>query len=417
MLVGAVLPLIWATPALAQDVDVEAAGYKVGEGTVVHPTVGVTTGITSNVFREDEEPLLSPVLNLLASLSIASAPIERTDAGAPGVAQSAMDFSAGVDLHYREYLSSHEAARKQRDLGIGARLHLVAFPQGKVSFGIDDAFVRYIQPTNFESASDLDRDINKVRAHLALMPGGGALALKLRYENTIDFFENDGSEFANRVQHLFGLRVDWRFLPITRFYFDGSIGIFGPLGSSDLGGTAFKQTSNPLRLILGADTKITAATTVNFYGGFGKGFYAVGDDFTGPLIGLKLGYRYSPFGRVQIGYDYNFQDSVAANFFTDHKFFLTLDQQVKRVVLKVGLDARLRHYGSVPMQLGGGPERDDFIFSALAGANYLVRDWLAITFDYRFVTDQTDFRYMFGGAADDPSYVLHQAMIGVRAAL
>jgi len=63
---------------------VEGPGIKVGEGTVVHPVVGLSTGAVSNVFYEEDGTNAAGVLRLLAQVgagSLSPAPPPPTTAG------------------------------------------------------------------------------------------------------------------------------------------------------------------------------------------------------------------------------------------------------------------------------------------------------------------------------------------------
>jgi hypothetical protein len=418
--------------ALAQEAAsiVEGPGYKVGEGSVLHPTVGLETGIVSNVFRSsgdtmDDETVTAGLLRVLAQFGIASLPPQRLevepgleDEGSEGPMEAPkLEFRADLALDYNEYLSGNENVRAQRDLGIGANGRIVAFPEGTASFSLTDHFRREIRPTNFESSESLDRDINHLILAMKYQPGGRALTGELRYENVIDVFESSDSSFANRLQNTFGLRVNWQWLPITRFYADASIGIFTGLGSD-----SEKISSYPLRLLVGTQTALTVNTTLAARVGFGKGFYTERDDFTNAIFGAELGYRYSPFGRILFLYDYDFQDSINANFYRDHAFKVSVDQQIVLVTLQAAVEARLRRYRGVIINDVDGmtSDRDDTIISVTAGARYNFRDWLAATADYTFISDQTDFRYevtsMGAVTQDNPSYNYHLFLVGVRAA-
>ena len=420
---SAVLILLAIAPAtaLAQDAIVEGPGYKLGEGTVLHPSVGLEGGVVSNVFYEETDPVLSPVLKLLADLDVATLPPERlgvTDEGnefGQDATKPKVDFRAGVRLTYTEYLTTNDAAQAQRDLGVAANAALNAFPQGKVSFLLADDFVRDVRPRNFESTGDLDRDINTFRAAITARPGGGAIALSLRYENLIDRFESDQSRFANRLHHTIGARGEWQFLPFTKLELDGSFGFYGQLGSGT-GTDLDKVDSNPLRVQAGLATAITELFTVRVRGGYAQGFYESGADYQGPLIGVELGFRYSPVGRIVLSYDHEYRDSINANFYADHVGKIQIDQQFWRIMTTAAIEGRLRTYEGIPMSLGGATTRDDAILAAMFQARYVAREWLAITGDYRLVIDETDFRYDADGFMDDPSYVRHEVLAGVRAA-
>lgn len=411
----------FSTAALAQDPVVEGPGVKVSDGAVLHPSVGLETGAVSNVFYEDQDPSPSGLLRLVADFSLATLPPERlgNETGDDGQAATkpALDFRLGANFAYQEYLSTNEDTRAQRDIGIGAHLNLDYAPSRKGEFFIEDRFTRDTRPTNFESREKLNRIVNHLKLGGKYRPGGGALTFAGRFENRVDIFEASQSQFTNRMHNTIGARVDWRWLPITLIYFDASLGFYGALGDQS---AVSKESSMPLRLKLGINTAITEFTTVRAHAGFGKGFYSSGAEFTGPLVGAEIGYRYSPLGRVTAGYDYGFQDSINANFYSEHVLRLGIDQQLDRVLLKGTVAARLRSYQGIPMTVGPDPNRSDLILDARVEGRYIIRDRYAITGGYSLIIDNTDFTYTTqtssGPIAINPSFVRHELLVGARAA-
>lgn len=397
-----------AGPALAQDATVEGPGISVTDSTVFHPSVGLAGGVDSNVFREETDPILAPILRVLADFDIASRSADRLGSGPR--AQQKVRFRVGSRFTYQEFLTDNDAARAQRDVAISANADVRFFPESTFTFGISDSFTRDTRPRNFESSESLDRDVNHLRVDAGVQPGGRALYIGARYENVIDYFESSQSDFANRLQHTVGVDLGWQWLPITRFFFDGSLGFYGGLGDEAM---AFKNDSNPLRLRAGVRSAITERTTLAGHVGFAKGFYEAGPDYAGMLAGVEFGYRYSPLGRATLSYEHDYNDSINANFYADHVFKLTFAQQIMRVLATASGGVRLRSYEGVPMSFGGSPDRDDFIAELNAGLRYLFQDRYAVTADYHFVVDETDYR---GISGDDPSYQRHEALLGVRAA-
>lgn len=405
-----------ATPAFAQDAVVEGPGHEISEGTVLHPSAGLDLGVVSNVFYESTRQIVSPVARLLLDLAVSNDqgvknPLEGDSAEEPPEpVPPKLQFRGSLRLTREQYLSGRNSVQKQSDFGLGAHLHLTAFPKGTVAFRVFDDFERQLRPTNFESGSNLDRDINHLQLAMVYQPGGRAMTAGLRYENTIDVFEE--SDFANRLQHLIGLDAGWQFLPITKFFFDGSIGFFGGLGD-----TTYKSGSMPLRLQVGAASAITELTSVRLHLGYGNGFYADGPNFSNVLFGGEFGLRYSPYGRFTLSYQYDFKDSINANFYRDHAVIAKLDQQIRVVLLSGSLEGRLRGYRGIDASINGPDTRDDVILALRATGQYFYRDWLAVTGQVVATSVQTDYRYDPGaGGADDPSYSRLEVWLGTRAA-
>jgi hypothetical protein len=401
----------------AEETIVEGAGIKAGEGVLVHPSVGMETGFLSNVFFTESNEEASGILRLIAELHVASLNAQRLQDGTEDESEpdgGEFQFRGGFRLAYEEYLSSNDAVQAQRDLGIHADIRGVVFPKGTWLFAFSDQFSRITRPTNFESSGNIQRDVNHLALFLRFQPGGRALQATARYENVIDFFERDSHRFANRIQHTLGLRTSWQWLPVTQFYADASIGIYDGLGADSQ-----KVSSFPLRVVAGTRTALTVNTTLSAEVGYGKGFYSTGADYSTVVAGAEFGWRFSPLGRLLLLYRHELQDSINANYFRDHQAKISLEQQVDRFTLDASFDARFRRYEGILLDSSIMPSsetRDDVILSAELGARYHFREWLAATFDYRFVSDETDFRYTTDGVVDDPSYVRHEVYVGAMAA-
>ncbi len=409
------LALAGTRPALAQRTVVEGPGYELTEGTVVHPSIGMTTGILYNPFYVNQGATSTPVIHVRAAATIASQGsrppgeieliVSDADKDAARDAAPSVEFRAAALVDFEFFASPSEHVSHRRISG-SLTGHLMTAPRGPVSFFIDETFIRALTPVNFEippendRARNLNRIINRLATGAQVRPGGGAFRFALQYENVIDAFESSDSDFANRVQHLARGRAEWQFLPITRFFFDTSYGFFGPLSTAP--GTLIKRQSRPLRVQLGASTALTELTSLRTHIGYGKGFYQAcaicGDagtpDYSTVLLGAELGYRYSPFGRMSVTYEYDHQDSIEANYYRDHALVGRLVNQVDQVLLQGGIDLRLRHYNGVPIDLqcggGGVPTRDDVLVRLSGKGYYLYRDWLGFTAEIDFSNDSTD---------------------------
>jgi hypothetical protein len=369
---------------------VEGAGVKVGEGTVMHPVLGIESGVIYNVFYEEggASPRTSGLLRVIGEIALGSLPTERLQAPI-GEDPDAHNFG---DMAFRAELSA----------------------QWALQFMFSDELRRETRPVNFESSEDTDRDVNRFAVELRYRPPGRTLSGAIGYRNVIDYFEDDDQQFMNRILHQITANAGWQIFPVTKIYFDGSLGFAGGLGSAST-----RPSSMPLRLNLGIATALTVKSTINARVGFGKGFYETGPDFTNITGGTQFGYRFSPHGHVAAMYEYDFHDSINANFFRDHALQLKLHQQMlDRFAISAAAELRFRLYRGIIMEVDSTEtDRSDVIFSIPLGATYNFRDWIAATLDYKFTTVQTDFRYMADmGVLDDPSYTRHSLMAGVRAA-
>jgi hypothetical protein len=415
------------TDAVSPIALVQGGGIKIGEGTVLQPQVGIQTGVISNVFYQNTNQVTAGLLRLLVEVGTGSLPIQRLNpaaadqgvlAAGPAPATTPIqveggDFqwSANVYASWDQYLSTNDNVTAQGGLGGGLVLRGLVNPQRPLQFAFQDVYSRLIRATNFESQADTNRDINDLGLRLNIVPPGRSLSGYVYYDNTIDVFESNSQQFANRLLNTFGGHLDWQWLPLTVVFADVSGGYNTGIGSSE------KINSTPLTAVAGIGTALTLNTTVNAQVGYANGFYSSGPSYSSVTGSLLFGFRYSPLGRVTALYSYNQQDSINANFYSEHLLQLTVEQYFAPFVVFARPELHFRNYqGTIVMDLGGGNTRDDTIVGVTAGLRYNFRDWLAGTLDYTLTDVHTDFRYMADRFLVDPSYVRHELMLGVRAA-
>lgn len=393
---------------------VEGPGVKIGEGTVLRPVFGISTGLINNVFYEESGLQSTGVLRLLAQIGTASLGNDRlTPAGEENttVRSGNLEYRADIRASYDLMLTTNDTVSETGGLGLGGSLHLLTNPSGRWSFGVDDNFVRLIRAANFETNVNTNRDINTLALRVIYHPTDRAVGGNLYFTNTIDIFERDEQSFADRMQNRFGIHPEWRWLPQTTLFADVSMGIFTGLGTDSQ-----KVTSYPLTAAVGIATLLTLKTTFNLHAGYARGFYTSGPDYSSPLIGASLGYRYSPLGRAVLTYNWVNEDSINANFYRDHVVRLWVQQLFVPFVLMVQPEVHFRRYEGISAVMGP-PTRDDVIFSVVAGVHYNFRNWLAATLDYRFASVSTNYEYTTDGGMDDPSFTRHELLLGMRFAL
>jgi hypothetical protein len=401
---------------------VEGHGVKVGEGTTIYPAFGAQTGVVSNVFYQDTDTVAAGVMRLmaqvgagsLAGLRLVPAEVEPTGEGAGR--RGSFEYRAELRAAYDFMLSGNDAVWDTGGLGLGATFRGMTNPDGSWSFGINENFARLIRAANFETDANTNRDINTLSLNLLYHPQGRSLAVNVYYNSVVDIFERSEQDFADRWMHRVGVRPMWRWLPETVLYADLSWGIIAGLGNDT--SSIMKSTSYPLQTVAGIATLFTPKTTLNVQAGYVNGFYSTGPSYSSATVAAQLGYKYSPLGRVSLAYNLNYTDSVNANFYRDHVLALNIEQLFPPFVFVAQPEIHFRTYnGTIVTGTAGQTTRDDLIISVVAGIHYNFRNSLAATLDYHFSTDQTDFAYMTDGVIDDPSYVRHELLAGVRWAL
>jgi hypothetical protein len=401
--------------AVAPDSGFEGPGVKVGEGTVLRPVFGVETGFISNVFYQDVNERAVGVLRLLAQVGTSSLSKERLQSPGGGDSEQQNDgnfsYKANLRASYDLMLTSNDTAQETGGLGLGAQFKGVANQNGRVAFGFDENFVRLIRAANFETDANTNRDINTLSLKLLYQPPDRSVTGFLYYSNTIDIFERSEQSFADRMLNTIGIQPMWRWLPQTTLFANLSIGY-----NTGIGSDAMKATSFPLTTTAGVSTLLTLKTTLSAQAGYTNGFYTEGPSFSAPTAGVQLGYRYSPLGRVMASYNWMYQDSVNANFYRDHVARLWVQQFVAPFVLMAQPEVHFRKYEGISA-VAGPPTRDDVIISVIGGIHYNFRNWIGATLEYHFTSVQTDYTYMVDGIVDDPSYLRHQLLLGMRVAM
>ena len=400
--------------AVAPVSSIEGHGIKIGEGTVLHPTVGLETGIVSNVFYTASDPVAAGVLRLLVQVGTASFSGERMQApdtgGGGATSTGSFTYSASVRASYDQMLSGSETVRSTGGLGLGALFKSTVNPAGKVSLGIDENFVRLIRAANFETDADTNRDINLLGLNVNFRPDSafGGFAY---YRNVIDVFEKSSQRFADRMENTVGIHPTWHWLPNTQVYLDLSQGIY-----TGIGGSSKKVSSYPFEGVAGIATLLTLRTTLNVNAGYTFGNYSTGASYSGFVASAQFGYRYSPLGRVLAAYDLIYSDSINANYYRDHVARLWLQQLYNPLTFMIQPELHFREYQGITL-VNGPPTRNDTILSVIAGVHYNFRTWMVATLDYHYSQVITDYRYLSSTMSIDPSFARHELLLGVRVAL
>jgi hypothetical protein len=411
--------------AVAPISTVEGSGIKIGEGTLLRPVFGVETGFVSNVFYTDTDPSASGLLRLLAQIGTSSLGKDRlAGPGTPEDDQPAaanrgsLEYRANLRASYDFMLSSNDTVTETGGLGLGANVHLLTNPQGRFSFGVDDDFTRYIRAANFETDANTNRDINNLSLTLHYHPPDRSVGGYLYFTNTLDIFERSEQAFADRMTNRIGLHPQWQWLPKTMLYGDFSIAYTDGIGAD----AAQKSSSFPLTTLLGISTLFSTKLIFNLQAGYTNGFYEKGPSYSAPTLDSSIAYQYTPLGRATLGYSLLYVDSINANYYRDHVIHFQIQQLMAPLVFMVQPEIHFREYNGVTVavpNIMGSDIRNDTIVSVIGGVNYSFRNWIGASINYKFSSVQTDYTYTIPGNTmpTDPSFVRHELLVGVRAAL
>ena len=399
---------------------IQGDGVKIGEGTSLYPQVGLETGYVSNVFYQSSNPIGAGLMRLIVevgagslSMSPARSAVSPEEEATTPNDKGDFLYSANLYATYDQYLSGNDAVTSQGGLGLGAYLRGAVNPGKPLSFLVINNFDRIIRATNFESQHDTNRDINNLTLQLSYAPAGRSLSGSIHLQNTIDIFEESDQGFADRMLTAVGARLNYKFLPLTLVYAD----VTGD-ANTGLGNSSTKVTSYPLVAVLGINTAITLETSIIGRIGYTEGFFSSGPDYATITGGLYVEHRY-PLGKFDLMYSYDHSDSINANFYRDHLVQAWVEQRFAPFTVFASPMLRLREYEGLvvaPMATGSASVRDDVIFAAWAGMRYQFRNWIMASLEYRLTIDETSFRYMVDGSTQDPSYIRHELLLGVRAA-
>lgn len=368
------------------------------------PRLFVEGRYDSNVFREDasESPLAAPILRVMPGITI----------GNPASRVLRMQFDADGD--FRFYFADDDVSDGQRDMGVRAALDLNLFPDGPFELYVYDKFLRAIQTRNWDTIRSFNRNTNEAGIKLLFRPGGGALQLGLGYAYVLDLFDEFSS--GDQTYHRVGAHVAWRFFPLTVAYLDADFRIVDydeAFGNPALG---LENTSSmPLRVVVGLNGNITKRLALLVEAGWAHGFYEDGPSFSGPLGRARVSYRFTETTLAQLGYAHSFEDSLYANFYSEHRVFANV-QQALWGRLRLAADFAYHYVTFASFEPAAGSDvsvtekrRADhgLIFGFTATID--VTRWLGFRLGYEFEKVLSDFEVSVAGVTRDVvTYDRHQ---------
>ncbi len=421
MVAGMCLPaLVFAGPG---------DGLKAGDLTLV-PKLTLSGGYDSNVFRLAEgERDTYPNFDSAGSAKGRITP--SLDISTPD--DRFFVFNFGSSVTWEQYFNSSDSTRGQSglstDIGLGAALNKT----GDFSLTIDESFERSNEPPPAPSEDSYNRYTNALGVAFGIHPGARIVDAELGYTWSRYWHETDELQVLNRSRHQFRLNTKYNFLPKTGLYLDATYGLIryddvtGLSSPSGPGNIVTNVNSQPLRITGGLSGLITPRLSIKGGAGYGWSFYDAGEDFKGVIGSAALGYAYGRMDMnnvLQLGYKFSFDDFSLGNFYTNHRMFLKIKQNLvdKRLSLTGDVAFEIRDYSFDPSQfaqLAGDENYDDQLLTAGAGVDYKIKDWWSAGLNYDLRWNFTDNEFLFGDPADPqtPSvpvlrrYMQHQVFL------
>ena len=366
------------TEAVEADAPAEPrAGSGLGSGNLsFHPGLRLEAGFDSNVFFDDEQEKIttSPTLGVVPSIGLVTRRATN------------VDLQLDAELLYLQYFSDDQKVADQSGFTFDAKGQVTFNPNGAVALKISDSFTRSNEPPNGAGFESYNRISNTLAGAVVIQPGGKVLTAEVGGAFTL--FRHTYLTDLDRQTIGLDAKLKWKFLPKTAvmLQFDWDFNSYKvkdrtiPFHDDDslpsflepfLNDTGIKNVnSQPLRIQGGVAGLLGRRFSVVLLGGWGKGFYDSGEDFSSVIGRVEGAYEIGPTSRLRLGYMRDFSDSSFANFFAFHKVYGRYNQQFGSR-FEMGLE------GAFQLQqfsLNPGPVLDQVSVDGVLGANAFSTD-------------------------------------------
>lgn len=373
-------------------------GLLVTDNALLHAGVSVEGGYDSNVFYNDKGyETGSPLLRVTPFLDF-------TNTARSGEVPSGLFFDLRAALTYREYLTSDPDVSRLRSFTPTVSANVEHNSKGTVAFGFSDSFARLQDAPYLKGQTNMIvRDTNLAAVQMRLAPGGGRIQGVIRFSNMIDWFEQGtGLTAANSMTNELMLDASWRWLPKTALFVQvrqGYVLYFDPNaeGASALVNTGGKQSSFPLRAVVGVRGLVTEKTSIALAVGYQNAFYSGGVNTTAyGFLGSTTAageLTYMPIfqARMVVGLKHEFQNSVIGNFYNSDGGYLSLSYQAPmRLVGQLWGSYDHRQYRGLPGPMGEEATRKDNFIQAGATLDYQIKSWAFFGAAYTLAYNQSD---------------------------
>ncbi|MDH5674614.1 MAG: hypothetical protein OEZ06_20975 [Myxococcales bacterium] len=405
----------------------EGHGIRLGDFEL-HPGVGAEVGWDSNVFLgEDGDDPNSAVLRVAPHLYLSNLTKERLQ----GEVQRT-EFRFGVSGRLRHYF----ATDARTDVGVAQNLSLKHRAGRLVALELFETFSREIEPfadAGAPAASSsfnppgFGRDKLEVGGRFELHSSGELLRGGLGYAYGFDIFEDGAFDGNSSDRHRFLADTSWQFLPKTSLIWRGNL-IFHDWEATPANLATERNGSTQIHNLLGLNGALTPSFGFTLLGGYSAGFYDDEGDFEG--VSAEAQSRW----RIQDNFSWNLKlaREYRSAFQGNYARFDRIGTEFQLLfggawVITPSLQVAFVDYGVDDRadQFNGGP-REDIHWRANLSGEYRVVDWFAITGEFGYLRNDTDFVYVIdvantaGGTmqvSDAAEYTRYELWFGVRAFL
>jgi hypothetical protein len=407
-----------------------STGINLAEGMLLHVGAGVEAGYDSNVFYSNSSDAGGVISSDIIRVTTFG---ELTNSTRNGAERPSVVYDVRAGLVYRLYTSDNPEVEKYRTALMPTAGLGLSTNSGHWAFQLTDSFIRQEDPpyagiSGTAAAVPITRDSNLASVQAQWSPGGGRISGTLRYDNTIDVFEQDsGFDYASSLSNQLVLDVSWKWLPKTALFLQASQGWITYLNDtspSTQGGVTAdtrKASSYPLRIYVGLRGLITQKVTAMVALGYVDAFYASGTSNSGILgstyVDAQVSFAPSMLNRLTLGFHQDVVNSVISNFYYETAVYGSYVQQIAgRVALD--LSGRLSHRIYEDLLFDPTHSRTDNTITAGATLDYFIRNWAYVGVGYSLLANLSDYHLPpgpAGGAGESVEYTKNQvfARLGI----
>jgi hypothetical protein len=338
-------------------------GVKLGEGSLLHASLGADVGYDSNVFYQST-PTSAAVMHVTPAADI-------SNASRDGSAPDAVYYDLAASLVYREYLSGDDEVRSQRAFNPTVAGSLRFSSRQTLSLSLSDTFARSEDPPYAPDLPVITHDRNAALLQLKLAPGGGRIQLVLGFTNVLDVYETDLYKTGSNMTNQGTLDLSWRWLPKTALFVQVTQGAVTYLESN-----SGNFASYPFSATAGLRGLLTQKLAVKLAAGYGYGFYASGaanpSGFGDVILIGEINYNMSMTTAAGLGYTHEFRNSpLIGNFYNLDAAYGSLRELVgTRVAVSASGRFENRAYYGTEAGIQG---RTDKIVTAGLTADYMIQ--------------------------------------------